>query len=87
MSLDRLLYTRNEAARVLSVSLSTLEVLITRGVLRPRRIGRRVWLPAAELQKFAAKPPARLWPPKQNGKTSRSLHHAGIEAIAAEASA
>jgi excisionase family DNA binding protein len=49
---DKLAVSRFEAARVLSISLRTLDSLIARGELRGRRIGRRVLFPLEELQRF-----------------------------------
>ena len=50
---SKLLYTRKEAAQVLSVSLRFLDGLIGRRELRPRRIGRRVLVEHRELERFA----------------------------------
>ena len=46
-------YSRDEAARLLSVSSRTLyERTAPRGPIQPLRMGRRVLYPAAELQRF-----------------------------------
>lgn len=70
--IDKLLYSRREAAAQLSVSLSTLEQLIARGELKTRRIGKRVLVPRGELVKLAARDVVNIWPAKQGGKTVRA---------------
>lgn len=55
MQNDKLAVTRFEAARLLSISLRTLDSLLARGELRGRRVGRRVVLPIEELQRFLRK--------------------------------
>jgi excisionase family DNA binding protein len=52
MQTDRLAVNRFEAARLLSISLRTLDSLLARGELRARRVGRRVVFPVEELQRF-----------------------------------
>ena len=42
-----------QAARMLAVSSGSIRNLISRGVLRPVRIGRRVLIAVAELKRFA----------------------------------
>ena len=49
----KILYSRQEAAELLSLSLRSLVVLIDRGELPVRRIGRRVLVPRASLEAFA----------------------------------
>lgn len=51
---DRLALEKAEAGRVLSVSSKTIERLIASGKLRAQRIGRRVVIPVAELNKLLA---------------------------------
>jgi len=52
MQTDRLAVNRFEAARLLSISLRTLDSLLARGELRGLRVGRRVLFPVEELQRF-----------------------------------
>jgi len=47
-----LLYTKRDAATLLSLSLRTVDNLIARKELRTVRIGRRVLIPVAELNQF-----------------------------------
>lgn len=71
--MTKLLYTRAEAAERLSLSVSTLDVTIRRGMLRVQRKGRRVLIAADELDKFVRKDIPQIWPAKENGKTVRTL--------------
>jgi len=52
MQRDKLAVGRIEAARLLSISLRTLDSLLAGGQLRGRRIGRRVLFPVEELERF-----------------------------------
>jgi excisionase family DNA binding protein len=52
MQVEKLAVGRTEAARLLSISLRTLDSLLGRGELRGRRVGRRVLFPVEELQRF-----------------------------------
>lgn len=47
------LLSRRQAAQSLSISLRTLDYLIARGKLTMRRIGRRVLIEPAELERFS----------------------------------
>ena len=49
---EKLLYSRKEAAAMLSVSLDTVHNMILRRELKPCRVGRRVLIPRAELIRF-----------------------------------
>jgi excisionase family DNA binding protein len=49
----RLLYTRKEAARQLSISVRSLDYLIATKQLATRRLGKRVMIPHSELVRFA----------------------------------
>lgn len=51
----RILYTRQESAKLLSISLDTLDRLIASKKLTGRRIGRKVLLAHVELMKFSRK--------------------------------
>jgi hypothetical protein len=52
--MDKLLYSRKEAAALLSISVRRLDYLLEQSVFKPCRIGRRVTIPATQLIKFAA---------------------------------
>jgi len=49
---EKLAVNRFEAARLLSISLRTLDSLVARGELRGRRVGRRIVFPLEELRRF-----------------------------------
>jgi excisionase family DNA binding protein len=49
----RLLYSRREAARMLSVSIRSLDYLIATKELATRRIGKKVLIPYGELVRYA----------------------------------
>jgi hypothetical protein len=49
----------------------SVDVLISSGVMKPTRKGRRVFVLRAELERVAALNPAAIWPSKVNGKTTR----------------
>ena len=49
----RLLYDRKEAARQLSISVRTLDYLISGKELETRRIGKKVLIPHGSLSRFA----------------------------------
>lgn len=51
---SKLLFDRKSAAKVLSVSVRTLDYLISRKELRTRRIGKKVLIPIGELKRFAS---------------------------------
>jgi excisionase family DNA binding protein len=51
---DRLLYDRKTAARMLSVSVRTLDYIIAAKGLDTRRIGRKVLVTRASLLRYAA---------------------------------
>lgn len=52
-TLDRLLYSRKDAARALSISTRSLDYLIGQKQLGTKRLGRRLLIPRGELLKFA----------------------------------
>lgn len=67
---SRLTYSRREAAQLLSISVSTLDQLITRGDIKIRQLGNRIFVPYAELEKIANRDiPKSPWPEKRDGKT------------------
>jgi len=51
--MEAVLISKKEAARLLSLSLRTIDNLIARKQLAARRIGRRVLISRQELEKFA----------------------------------
>jgi hypothetical protein len=53
MSDIRLLYDRKTAARMLSISIRSLDYLIADRKLETRRIGKKVLIPHGELVKFS----------------------------------
>lgn len=50
-----LLLSRKEAARMLSMSTRKLDYIIAQGALVPTRVGKRVYVHADRLKKFAEK--------------------------------
>jgi excisionase family DNA binding protein len=50
---DQILLSKRETARLLSVSLRTVDNLIARRELAARRVGRRVLIPRRTLEEFA----------------------------------
>jgi hypothetical protein len=49
----RLLYSRKEAARQLSISIRSLDYLIAAKAFQTRRLGKKILIPHAELVRFA----------------------------------
>jgi excisionase family DNA binding protein len=62
--IQKILYSRKEAAQLLSLSISTLDMLISRGMLASRRIGSKRLIPHGALIAFAQKNIPLLWIPK-----------------------
>jgi Helix-turn-helix domain len=52
-AIEKLLYSRREAAAALSLSIRSVDYLISSGQLTTRRIGRKILIPVIELRKFA----------------------------------
>lgn len=69
------LFSRREAAAALAVSVSTLDVMIARGMLRAARFGRRVLIHRDEIERcgrrIARGDMPGVWPEKIAGKTQR----------------
>ena len=61
----KLLYTREEAAALLSISVGSIDVLIKRGLLRTRMFGRRCLLPREELERLAKRDLTEIWPERE----------------------
>lgn len=53
LQLEPLLYDRKTAARLLSVSIRSVDYMIAAGKLRHRRIGSRVLIPSEAVRKIA----------------------------------
>jgi hypothetical protein len=51
----KLLYSRREASWAIGLSLRSLDGLVASGQLKTRKMGRRIMIPASELEKFALK--------------------------------
>jgi excisionase family DNA binding protein len=68
----KILYTRAEAAATLSLSISSIDLLVGRGMLRAIRKGRRVLIHRSELERVARQNIPAIWPAKLHGKTVRS---------------
>lgn len=51
---EKILYSRREAAAALGVCTLTLDKLVQRGELVPKRVGSRVLFTFAELERFAS---------------------------------
>ncbi|MBO5990940.1 MAG: helix-turn-helix domain-containing protein [Lentisphaeria bacterium] len=55
MNLDKLQYTKMEAAKLLSISTDKLDDLRRDGLIAARTIGSRVYFAAGELEAFVSK--------------------------------
>ena len=74
VSEPKLLYTREQAADMLSISASSLDILISRGEIRMRQFGRQRMVPREELVRIAKKDIAIIWPERgPDGKTRRRI--------------
>lgn len=49
----QLLFTRKEASKLLSISVRSVDYLLSNGELASRRVGRKVLIPRASLTRFA----------------------------------
>lgn len=67
----KLLYSRKEAATLLSISVASLEILISRGEIRVRHLGTRQLIPHEELERLARRDIAEIWPTKGPEGTTR----------------
>jgi excisionase family DNA binding protein len=68
----KILHTRTEAAAMLSISVSSLDMMVGRGMLRTIRKGRRVLIHKTELERVARQNIPAIWPPKKNRRTTRN---------------
>ena len=60
--MEPLLVGRREAAKLLGLSLRSLDHAVCRGLLKPRRLGRRVLFIPEELRRFASRDHGRIAP-------------------------
>jgi excisionase family DNA binding protein len=67
----KILFSRAEAAAQFSISVSSLDVMVARGMLKVIRKGRRVLIHRSEIERVARQDIPRIWPPKRDGKTER----------------
>jgi hypothetical protein len=51
--IQKLLFSRKDAATALSLSVRSIDYLISSGDLITRKIGRKILIPAAEVRRFA----------------------------------
>ncbi|MGO9590661.1 MAG: helix-turn-helix domain-containing protein [Candidatus Acidiferrales bacterium] len=51
--MENLVFTREETADALTIGLRTVDLMIARGEIKVRRIGRRVLIPRAEIERIA----------------------------------
>jgi hypothetical protein len=76
--MDKMLYGRREAVRLLSISLRSLDYLISGKQLVSRRVGRRVLVPQRALEQFVrthhivAKPSSSFRQERQNSVAGAS---------------
>jgi excisionase family DNA binding protein len=68
--MEPILLSREEAARALCLSVSTLDMMINRGLLKARRQGRRVLVPRAEVERVSKQDIPRIWPARPKAKAT-----------------
>jgi hypothetical protein len=67
--IEKLLYSREDAAIALSISIRSVDYLISEGKLTTRRIGRKTLIPVGDIKRFArADHPERI-------RTSGKVRH------------
>jgi excisionase family DNA binding protein len=67
--IEKLLYSREDAAAALSISIRSVDYLIAERKLSTRRIGRKILIPAGDIKRFArADHPERI-------RTSGKVRH------------
>lgn len=52
-AVEKVLYSRKDAAYALSISIRSLDTLLASKKLSTRRLGRKVMIPATEIQRIA----------------------------------
>lgn len=67
--MDTLLLSKLDAAKILGISIRSLENLIAQGTISVRRIGRRVLITRSELESFA----------QNNDSTRRICSYGGVD--------
>lgn len=73
--LERLLYSRADAAAALSISIRSVDYLISEGKLSTRRIGRKTLIPVGDVRRFARSDhPDRI---RTNGKVQEDEERYG----------
>jgi excisionase family DNA binding protein len=70
----KILYHRTEAAEMLSISVSSLDVLIATGRLKATRKGRRVLIHRSEIERIAAQDISRIWPTRRERDKAETAH-------------
>jgi excisionase family DNA binding protein len=70
----KILFSRAEAAQILSIAVSSLDVLIATGRLKATRKGRRVLIHFAEIERLAAQEIARIWPSRRQRDDAETAH-------------
>ena len=70
----KILYSRAEAAEMLSISVSSLDVLIATGRLKAIRKGRRVLIHLSEIERSAAQEIPRIWPSRRERDKAETAH-------------
>lgn len=76
---EKLVYTRDEAAELLMISVSSVDMMIRRGMLKVARKGRLVLIPKAEVERAARTDMPRIWtaPEKSVSEFGPQLRAAG----------
>jgi hypothetical protein len=67
-AMEAILIGRKDAARLLGISVRSLDHAVATGLLKPRRLGRRVMFSPEELRRFAARDHVRLAPAVPEGR-------------------
>jgi excisionase family DNA binding protein len=70
----KILYSRVEAAEMLSISVSSLDVLISTGRLKAIRKGRRVLMHVNEIERWAGQDIPRIWPSRRERDKVETAH-------------
>ena len=78
-AVNPLLYSRKQTAERLGLCEASVDVLIARGLLTVRKMGRKRSIPASSIESFAQKGVERIWPRKINGKSTRHLETSKTE--------
>lgn len=70
----KIVYSRAEAAEMLSISVSSLDVLISTGRLKAVRKGRRVLIHIGEIERIASQEIPRIWPSRRERDKAQTAH-------------